>query len=591
MQKFIKALGLVAVVAFVVVAAASSASAYTFSKDLTVGSMGADVVALQDVLTAKGLFTLPAGVSKGYFGALTKASVQKYQASKGIAQTGYVGPLTRAALSAEDSSNDDNSSSDLSGGEGDFRDFDVLGNPDNEDVEEGESVSVLAFEFEAEDSDLAVEKVDVIFAETASDTKPWKVLEEVKLLVDGDEVASVDASDSSSWSEQEDDEYRIRLNDVDAVVEEGDTAKFEIEVTAQDDLDADELDTWTVELDEDGVRAIDAKGLDIYEGGDGNIDSDADEREFDLVEVDAGTLDLSFDEDDAGNEADDVDIDDQDKTEDVVLYTFKVEAQDGDVTLDEITVDLSADGSDLEDVISELILEIDGDEVGSESVDGTSTASVLFEDIDTEVSEDDEVEVVVKATIEASDDISGFAEGDSVTVEGVVVDYVDAEDDDQTDSELASTAGGEMSLRESGMTVDLTSVKATETAAPESGSGDKGTYVIKFKVTAGDEDVYVGGVDYSVTGATSGFSESDSFSGPSSKLQNSGNYKVTEGSSVDFTLTVSVTAASTTAEAVKKVALDGIDWNTTNSTSTYATYSSNLDDYETDELFLSGFGL
>ena len=40
------------------------------------------------------------GVAKGYFGALTKTAVMKYQASLGVKNTGYYGPLTRAAMKA-----------------------------------------------------------------------------------------------------------------------------------------------------------------------------------------------------------------------------------------------------------------------------------------------------------------------------------------------------------------------------------------------------------------------------------------------------------------------------------------------------------
>ncbi|MBA4423479.1 MAG: hypothetical protein C0390_10365 [Syntrophus sp. (in: bacteria)] len=66
---------------------------YLFTKDLKTGSKGADVAALQNLL----------GVSPatGYFGALTKAAVIKYQLSKGInPATGYVGAKTRASLNA-----------------------------------------------------------------------------------------------------------------------------------------------------------------------------------------------------------------------------------------------------------------------------------------------------------------------------------------------------------------------------------------------------------------------------------------------------------------------------------------------------------
>jgi hypothetical protein len=73
----------------------TSASSYTFNTDLTVGSKGADVTALQNAV----------GVSPatGYFGAITKAAVMKWQASAGLPATGFVGPLSRAKLNASGS--------------------------------------------------------------------------------------------------------------------------------------------------------------------------------------------------------------------------------------------------------------------------------------------------------------------------------------------------------------------------------------------------------------------------------------------------------------------------------------------------------
>lgn len=74
------------------ISGSTSASSYTFNTDLTVGSTGADVTALQNAV----------GVSPatGYFGAITKAAVMKWQASAGLPSTGYFGPLSRAKLNA-----------------------------------------------------------------------------------------------------------------------------------------------------------------------------------------------------------------------------------------------------------------------------------------------------------------------------------------------------------------------------------------------------------------------------------------------------------------------------------------------------------
>lgn len=69
---------------------------YIFMKDLTVGSTGPDVVALQKFLVKKELMTMPPGVSYGYFGNITRDAVARYQKLHGIKPTaGYFGPITR----------------------------------------------------------------------------------------------------------------------------------------------------------------------------------------------------------------------------------------------------------------------------------------------------------------------------------------------------------------------------------------------------------------------------------------------------------------------------------------------------------------
>jgi len=70
-----------------------------FARDLTVGSNGSDVVALQTFLEQRGFLVMPSGVSKGYFGALTRAALAQYQTSKKIVPAeGYFGHLTRTMV-------------------------------------------------------------------------------------------------------------------------------------------------------------------------------------------------------------------------------------------------------------------------------------------------------------------------------------------------------------------------------------------------------------------------------------------------------------------------------------------------------------
>ncbi|MEK7184698.1 MAG: peptidoglycan-binding domain-containing protein [Patescibacteria group bacterium] len=86
------------------VGAASVNAAY--NANLSVGSTGADVSALQAFLISKG-FSIPAissgAATPGYFGSQTKSAVVAYQASVSLPNTGFVGPLTRGVLNGTSS--------------------------------------------------------------------------------------------------------------------------------------------------------------------------------------------------------------------------------------------------------------------------------------------------------------------------------------------------------------------------------------------------------------------------------------------------------------------------------------------------------
>lgn len=85
----------------------STVAAYTFTKDLKLGSTGADVKALQKVLNSNPATVVAttgagsAGMESTYFGAKTKAAVIKFQTLNSISPAvGYVGSLTRAKLNS-----------------------------------------------------------------------------------------------------------------------------------------------------------------------------------------------------------------------------------------------------------------------------------------------------------------------------------------------------------------------------------------------------------------------------------------------------------------------------------------------------------
>jgi peptidoglycan hydrolase-like protein with peptidoglycan-binding domain len=71
-------------------------------QDLTIGSTGQSVVVLQGLLSELGYLNIPLGVPQGYFGAMTRDAVSKYQAARSVTPTaGYFGPITKVAMHQE----------------------------------------------------------------------------------------------------------------------------------------------------------------------------------------------------------------------------------------------------------------------------------------------------------------------------------------------------------------------------------------------------------------------------------------------------------------------------------------------------------
>ncbi|HEY4503916.1 MAG TPA: peptidoglycan-binding protein [Candidatus Paceibacterota bacterium] len=77
--------------------ASVSSASINFTKDLSRGTEGNEVTALQKFL-AKDPAIYPEGIANGFFGPATERAVKRFQAKYGISQLGRVGPATRAKL-------------------------------------------------------------------------------------------------------------------------------------------------------------------------------------------------------------------------------------------------------------------------------------------------------------------------------------------------------------------------------------------------------------------------------------------------------------------------------------------------------------
>lgn len=75
---------------------------FIFTRNLTVGDEGADVVGLQMFLERKGFIVMPSGTARGYFGPITRAGLAAWQRASGIHPSlGYFGPISRAKMNAD----------------------------------------------------------------------------------------------------------------------------------------------------------------------------------------------------------------------------------------------------------------------------------------------------------------------------------------------------------------------------------------------------------------------------------------------------------------------------------------------------------
>ncbi|MBP6858408.1 MAG: peptidoglycan-binding protein [Candidatus Pacebacteria bacterium] len=95
------------VAAFALFAVASQVQASEYpniivDQNMMIGSTGQGVVVLQGLLSEMGYLNIPAGISFGYYGSLTKSAVASYQAKLNVMPAaGYYGPLTKVAMHSD----------------------------------------------------------------------------------------------------------------------------------------------------------------------------------------------------------------------------------------------------------------------------------------------------------------------------------------------------------------------------------------------------------------------------------------------------------------------------------------------------------
>lgn len=514
--------------------------ATTFTRDLTNGSSGADVTALQNVLISKG-FTIGAGAT-GYFGPQTVAALAKFQAANGITPAaGYFGPATRAKVNAlatpttpTTPTTTSNPSGTLKGGEAELSDYDLRreeasGNEGEEEVE------IATASFDVEGGDIRVERMDLYVeaSNTSLNAQPWKYFDRIAVLADGKEVAEKDVDARTDWSKSGTG-YRLSLTGMKHIVREDDTAELTIVADVSDSIDtADLAQTFTFRVENRGIRAVDAEGIQQYVG------SANDTVSFGFGAEDNGDIRISRTK---NNPDASILVADEDKESNTYeVLEFELENRDDvDALITDLTVrvgDLNG-GVSASDVIRRATLT-----VGRESFDGEVGASTItFEDMDLALDGDDDA--IATLSVRLARNATSTPISFSVTNSDIEAEGVKSGDD----AGVSGSASSEVhAIAFAGIDVDPVSTAQSVYSPGSAVSSSYGTYTIKFTVTGLEEDAYIAsstsdtgtpGVRYLIGANT--FAGTQNALLTSTARQENGYFLVREGRTETFTLTVTL---------------------------------------------------
>ncbi len=557
----------------------------TISRDLTIGSTGADVTTLQNWLITRG-YAIPAGAT-GYFGAQTQSALARYQAANGISPAaGYFGPITRSHIAAVvppvvvvppvDRDDDD----ELSGGEANLTNFDLRS--EDFDGSEGENeVEVFTAEFDVDDGDVRVERMDIMVRaeDSGMSENPWDYFDRVILMNDdGDEIGDMDVDSRSDWDEQNDDEYRLTLTGLDYVVREGDMAEITVAFDIADNIDSSdinqEFEFW---IEDDGIRAADSLGIQQYIGNDNDTVS------FGFSEENTGDITIRSSSDDP--DASILVADEDDESDEYLVFAFEIDNQeDVEVLLTDLMIDVTTGSGDADDLIRRATLVLDGDEF-----DGDINASgIEFEDIDFELGEDEEItaELMITLVRDAANTTISF-DIDSADLEAEGLESGD-------DSDVGGSADSAThTIALAGIGINALSTSQAVVTPGSNASATYGTYTLRFEVEAFDEDAYIAttadtsgtvGVTYSING--NAFSGSQTEYLTSTASIEDGFYRIDEGDSERFTLTVTLDPSTAGTFSVE---LDSVRFNDEDSFtgSTVFMIDGGNQDYETDPVYIA----
>ncbi len=559
------------------VSSSATATATTYTRDLTIGSTGADVTALQNAL----------GVTPatGYYGSITAAAVKAYQTSKGISATGYFGPLTRASMNGSATVVTPGTTTTTttvvnSGVEGTLT-VNRSSVPNTTAYEGDVMRTVLAFKAEAKLSDINIQRVKLdLGGSTSVYTKVYKTL----YLVDDAGRTLAKADLNSNTVVKNGSNYELTLGGFSYNVPKDSSKILTVKADLYSSIDSNDRTARTITVQASGVRGIDGAGIDQYAPG----TSFSQQISINTSLIESATLKLSTNSANfkvsetiaaAGSEENEYDK--------LALLAFDLRAEKDNVLVNDIRVVINTTGSTAD---ATNVYLMDGSNViDSETVTaGSSSASVLFDDLDLNIPVNTTKTLTVRADIrEAVQTATNF----SATVVAATIDAENSQGDEVTAS--GSATGETMTVRNIGAEIALASKGISKSQAQFLGATTtvEASFDVKLKAVGGDIAfgpqsnasttfnfvVYKDGVNVN----SSITSSSTSFSVPSTGVVThaSGSFTVQENN--EITVPVKVTfVGNGLALGSYAVGLDSVKWGTSVASSSLQTTSfmtGNLD--------------
>jgi peptidoglycan hydrolase-like protein with peptidoglycan-binding domain len=508
--------------AFALSASTAKAADCTVSTLMKVGSRSADVTCLQ---TKLGMTTVT-----GYFGTMTKAAVQAFQANKGLTADGVVGAETRAALNsgavvvvpptpstdlcpngmtlASNCMTPATTTGTLCpngnllsnncaaagttpvvSGAGDLALTMSTAGLETEVLEGDENTPVNSFKAQASGSSISVNNVKVSLQNNltsgTSSTRLERYTSEVSVYMGSTKVGSALASDFTKTGTT----YTKNIALTGATVAPGVSAKqtFWIKITALPNIDSNDLtgDKWDVTID--SVRYADGTGMTLTDTPTGTA-----VQQVSFSNLSAGDLKLTVSRE--GNPiASNVKVS-ATGTTDVLVHQFKLKATGSKMTVNSISLDLSTPTGAIADIVNDMYIKVGGNQVAVNDTTLTDSTELFTLDDPMEIAAGSSATFSVYGTINKIA-TSFNANGNSLLVSYSTSNVEDSNGDTVGAGNRSGTALGELqTFFTEGLTVKVISATTSVEVAAGAVATDPDTATFKWvlDLTAfGDKDIYV----------------------------------------------------------------------------------------------------